>query len=290
MLRKDYEDWLCHQRGLSRDSAKNNLTVFDTFTRFQFDGEPIQFDDVTPQDIVSFLASKKTDGWSYPDRSTSSRLRNLFRFLHSSDRLQVNLAESIPRTVARRPTAPRVRLDLQQIQHVVDSLRGESALARRNYAMLLLTARLGLRAQEVVAIRLEDIRWRTGEIVIRGKGRRHDSMPLPVDVGEALVDYIKNARMVSSRHLFVTVRAPWRRFRTGGVVNLVLENALEKAGCKPVGQRCGVHLFRHSLATTMLRQGASFDEIGDVLRHGRRTTTMIYARYDMDALRSIAQQ
>ena len=154
--------------------------------------------------------------------------------------------------------------------------------------MLLLTGRLGLRAQEVVAIRLEDIRWRAGEILIRGKGNRHDPMPLPVDVGEALVDYIRHGRKGPCRHLFVTARAPWRPFRTGAIVSQVLGDALATAGLGGSQHRHGVHLLRHSLATTMLRQGASFDEIGDVLRHRRRATTLVYARYDLDALRSIA--
>ena len=154
--------------------------------------------------------------------------------------------------------------------------------------MLLLTGRLGLRAQEVVAIRLEDIRWRAGEILIRGKGNRHDAMPLPVDVGEALVDYIRRGRRGTDRHLFVTAQAPWRPFRTGDIVSRVLDDALATAGLRHPRHRRGAHLLRHSLATTMLRRGASFDEIGDVLRHRRRATTLVYARYHLDALRSIA--
>ena len=130
--------------------------------------------------------------------------------------------------------------------------------------------------------------WRAGEILIRGKGNRHDPMPLPVDVGEALVDYIRHGRKGTCRHLFVTARAPWRPFRTGAIVSQVLGDALATTGLRGPQHRHGVHLLRHSLATTMLRQGASFDEIGDVLRHRRRATTLVYARYDLDALRSIA--
>ena len=287
-LRVAYEDWLRHQRGLSDETVKNNLQVFNAFMRFRFTDEAIQPDRITPEDLVAFLVPERTDRWTCPDRTKASRLRNLLRFLHWSGRVPVALVETVSRTARRHLTTPRVHLEPGEVRRVLDAVRGDSALARRNYAILLLTGRLGLRAQEVVAIRLEDIRWRAGEILIRGKGNRHDPMPLPVDVGEALVDYIRHGRKGTCRHLFVTARAPWRPFRTGAIVSQVLGDALATAGLRGSQHRHGVHLLRHSLATTMLRQGASFDEIGDVLRHRRRATTLVYARYDLDALRSIA--
>jgi integrase len=155
--------------------------------------------------------------------------------------------------------------------------------------MLLLMARLGLRAPEVVAIQLDDIDWRAGEILIRGKGKLHDRMPLPTEVGEALVDYIRNSRASASRALFVSERGPHVPFKDGRIVNTVLQQAFEQTGLKPPQKWVGSHLLRHSLATHMLRKGASLGEIGDVLRHRSRMSTMIYAKYDIDALRSIAQ-
>ena len=287
-LRAAYEDWLIHQRGLSDETVKNNLQVFNAFMRFRFADEKIQPDRITPEDLVCFLVPKRTDRWTCPERTKASRLRNFLRFLHWSGTVPVALVETVSPTARRHVTTPRVHLELPEVQRVLHAVRGDSSLARRNYAMVLLTARLGLRAQEVVAIRLEDIRWRAGEILIRGKGNRHDPMPLPVDVGEALVDYIRHGRKGTCRHLFVTARAPWRPFRTGAIVSHVLGDALATAGLRAPQNRHGVHLLRHSLATTMLRQGSSFDEIGDVLRHRRRATTLVYARYDLDALRSIA--
>jgi integrase/recombinase XerD len=142
----------------------------------------------------------------------------------------------------------------------------------------------------VVAIQLDDIDWRAGEILIRGKGRLHDRMPLPADVGEAIVDYIRNGRAGTSRALFVSARTPHHRpFRNAQIVNTVLGAAFEKTGLKPAQKYVGSHLLRQSLATNMLRKGASLDEIGDVLRHRSRTTTTIYAKYDLDARRSIAR-
>ena len=287
-LRVAYENWLRHQRGLSNETVKNNLQTFNAFMRFRFTDEAIQPDRITPADLVAFLVPERTHRPTCPDRTKASRLRNLLRFLHSSGRIPGALVETVSRTARHHRTTPRVHLEPAEVRRVLDAVRGDSTLARRNYAILLLTARLGLRAQEVVAIRLEDIRWRAGELLIRGKGNRHDPMPLPVDVGEALVDYIRHGRKGTCRHLFVTARAPWRPFESGAIVARVLGGALKTAGLRGSRHRRGVHLLRHSLATTMLRQGASFDEIGDVLRHRRRATTLVYARYDLDALRSIA--
>ena len=187
-LRVAYGDWLRHQRGLSDNTVKNNLQVFNAFMRFRFTDEAIRPDRITPEDLVAFLVPERTERWTCLDRTKASRLRNFLRFLHWSGKVQMALVETVPRTSRRHMTTPRAHLEPGEVRRVLDAVRGDSALARRNYAILLLTGRLGLRAQEVVAIRLEDIRWRAGEILIRGKGNRHDPMPLPVDVGEALVD------------------------------------------------------------------------------------------------------
>ena len=125
--------------------------------------------------------------------------------------------------------------------------------------------------------------------MVRGKGKLHDRMPLPVDVGEAIVAYVRGGRAGTSRYLFVCGQAPHRRFKKANVVNRVLHRAFEKTGLKPPRRNVGSYVFRHSLAVELLRKGASLDEIGDLLRHRSRMTTTIYARYDIDALRSVAR-
>jgi integrase len=156
--------------------------------------------------------------------------------------------------------------------------------------MSLLMARLGLRAPEVIAIQLDDIDWRAGEILIRGKGKLHDRMPLPSDAGEAIVEYIQNERKGDSRTLFVSAKTPHPPFKDAQILNTLLRDAFDRTRLKPPQKYVGSHLLRHSLATDMLRKGASLDEIGDVLRHRSRMTTTIYAKYDIDALRSIARR
>ena len=155
--------------------------------------------------------------------------------------------------------------------------------------MLLMMARLGLRAPEVIAIQLDDVDWRAGELLVRGKGQRHDRLPVPPDVGEAIAAYIRQERVSGSRTLFVSLRAPNGPFKDGQVINTILQDAFAATGVTPPGPYVGSHVLRHSLATNMVRNGASLAEIGDMLRHRSRASTMIYAKLDIDGLRSIAK-
>ena len=179
--------------------------------------------------------------------------------------------------------------DVAQVETVLAAVRTEEPYGRRNHAMVLLQARLGLRASEVVAMRLDDIDWRAGELIVRGKGKNHDRVPIPPDVGEALAAYIRHDRASTSRALFVTARAPHGPFKDGQVLNTILRAAFNRTGMKPPCRYVGSHVLRHSLATNLVRQGASLAELGDMLRHRSRATTMIYAKLDIEGLRSIAQ-
>jgi integrase len=154
--------------------------------------------------------------------------------------------------------------------------------------MVLLMARLGLRAPEVIAIRVDDVDWRNGEVLIRGKGKRRDRLPLPPDVGHALAEYMRRDRVTDSRALFVTDRAPRRPFSDGQVLNNILRDAFDAIGAKPPVPYVGSHILRHSLAVALIQKGASLTEIGEVLRHRSRRSTAIYARLDVEGLRSIS--
>ena len=156
--------------------------------------------------------------------------------------------------------------------------------------MVLLIARLGLRAAEVVKIQIDDIDWRAGEILVRGKGKLHDRFPLSPDVGEALAEYIQtDRRSSSSRALFVKNRPPHVEFKDGQVLNNILRRAYARTGLKPPVPYVGSHILRHSLATELVRRGASLEKIGNMLRHRSRGSTMIYAKLDVDGLRTLAQ-
>ena len=288
-LRSAYESWLRHQRGLSEVTIGRHLCFLKRFMTFRF-GEVVgNLDDITPDDIIAFL-SQPTSGTRFRlNDMWPWQLRSLFKFLFWSGKTRRNLAISVPGVAGYRSTGLPRHLKPDEVRQLLEAVRTDDALGRRNYAMLLLMARLGLRAQEVIAIRLDDICWRAGELVVRGKGKLHDRMPLPVDAGEAIVAYIRGGRAGASRYLFVCGRAPHRRFRAANVVNRVLHRAFEKTGLKPPRRNVGSYVFRHSLAVDLLGKGASLDELGDLLRHRSRMTTTIYARYDIDALRCVAR-
>jgi integrase/recombinase XerD len=261
----------------------------ERFMEFRFGMTLGNLDDIEPHDIVAFLRKIMGRAEPYRDKTPPTHLRNLFRFLFWSGKTKRDLASSLPRVATPRHTHLPRSLKPEEVEKLIDAVWSADAIGRRNYAMLLVLARLGLRAPEVIAIQLEDIDWRAGTILIRGKGKRHDRMPLPEDVGKAIVDYLRKGRRGPSRTLFVSNRVPYRPFVDAQILNSILVAAFEQTGLKPPHKYIGSHLLRHSLATDMLRKGASLDEIGDVLRHRSRTSTSIYAKHDVEGLRSIAR-
>jgi integrase/recombinase XerD len=288
-LKSAYEEYLRRQRGLSDRTIFHSWRLADRFLTFRFGKELGNLAEITATDITAFLLHTTTQKPSYRDKTISSHLRNFFRYLFKANRTTVNLSLGIP-SVAQRYAARLPRhLSTEQVDILVSAVRADTAAGRRNYAMVLLLARLGLRAPEVIAMQLDDIDWRSGEIIVRGKGSRHDRVPLPPDVGEALADYIRLDRVTTSRALFVTERPPHRPFPQGEILNRILRDAFAKTGLKPPAPYVGSHILRHSLATNLLQRGAPLEEIGDMLRHRSRASTMIYARLDVDGLRSIAQ-
>jgi site-specific recombinase XerD len=289
-LREQYEHYLRQQRGLAESTIADCTYYMERFLAFRFGATLGDLNAITPDDIIAFLHRLKAGSQPCRYKSLPSHLRGLFKFLFWSGKTRRNLADSLPR-VAQPPAANLPRhLNPEEIQRLLEAVRTNDALGRRNYALLLLMARLGLRAPEVVAIQLDDIDWRAGEILIRGKGKLHDRMPLPADAGAAIVDYLRNGRKGDSRTLFVSAKTPHRPFKDAQIVNALLREAFTQTRLKPPQKYVGSHLLRHSLATDLLRKGASLNEIGDVLRHRSRMTTTIYAKYDLEALRSIARR
>lgn len=173
------------------------------------------------------------------------------------------------------------------VQRLLTRCERKSPHGKRNYAILLLLARLGLRACEVVALNLSDIDWKNRGITVRGKGGRRAQLPLPVDVGEALALYIRSGRpCCKCARVFVRHRAPIRGLAYSGALSSIVRRALIRAGIDSA--RKGAHLFRHTLATDLLRQGSSLEDIGKVLRHQSPNTTAVYAKVDLTMLRTLA--
>jgi integrase len=178
-------------------------------------------------------------------------------------------------------------LSAAQVRKALDCCDRETVMGRRDYAILLLLAGLGLRADEVATLTLDDIDWRASELLIRAKGRQRARMPIPPDVGTAIVAYLRNGRPKSScRRLFVRTLAPHVGFASGCAITMIAKTALDRAGIEGYAHR-GAHIFRHSLATELLRSGATLSEIGQLLRHKSHDTTRIYAKVDIDTLRTL---
>ena len=231
-LRDEYQGYLRKQRGLAESTIYHCRRFMERFIAFRFGNKRADLNAITPDDVVAFICQLKVGSHPRRQQAPPSHLRSLFKFLFWSGKTKRDLAVSLPRVATASDHLPR-HLKREEIQRLIESVRTDDVIGRRNYAMLLLMARLGLRAPEVIAIQLGDIDWRAGEILIRGKGKLHDRMPLPADVGEAIVDYIRNGRAGNSRTLFVSAKTPHPPFKDAQIVNTLLCDAFERTGLKP---------------------------------------------------------
>lgn len=217
----------------------------------------------------------------------TAALRSFLRFVFFCGATKADLSTAVPPVRRWRFAAVPPLLAADQIERVIAAADRSTPRGRRAFAMLLLLARLGLRAGEVVALELDDICWSTGEIVVRGKGRRHDRLPLLKDVGEALAIYLRERGPSTSRRVFLRRFAPRVGLSGPTAVCVVAREALRRAGLQLLG-RVGAHVFRHGLATRMIQRGASLAEISQVLRHRNVASTQLYAKVEFEALRSVA--
>jgi integrase/recombinase XerD len=288
-LRRDYENYLRCQRGMRERTIGHCWRFANRFLTFRFGDESIDFGRIRPGDIIAFIERLTSRKAPYRDKTPPTHLRNFFQYLFKEGLTATNLALCIPKVAQRYAARLPRHLASEQVEAVVAAVQDDRRFGRRNHAMVLLLARLGLRAAEVIAIQLDDIDWRAGELIVRGKGQRHDRVPIPPDVGQALAAYIRLDRVSTSRALFVTVRAPHGSFKDGQVPNAILKDAFARCGVKPPCPYVGSHILRHSLATNLVRKGASLAEVSDMLRHRSRASTLIYAKVDIEGLRSIAQ-
>ncbi len=285
---EDFERYLSQERGLSRVTLLNYLPIVRRFLVERFGQKPLRFNQLRVHNITGYVQRHAHDLCPKRAGLMVTALRSFLRYLRHQGRIATDLAAAVPGVATwRLSTLPKF-LPIDQVQRVLESCDRKTPKSRRDYAILMLLARLGLRAGEVVALTLDDIRWNTGEIAVQGKGGRQSRLPLPQEVGRALADYLQKGRPpCSSRRLFIRDRAPRQGFANSEAVSTLVCRGLERAGVSSAST--GAHLFRHSLATHMLRQGASLADIGGLLRHRGINTTAIYAKVDMEALRTLAQ-
>lgn len=283
-----FANYLLQERRLSQASLNNYLPVVRRFLEKRFGTQPVLLGKIDQPDILHFVLRNVHNLSRGRAKLMVTALRSFFRFLQLQGDINTDLAVAVP-TVAnwRFATLPKW-IPPEQVEHLLKSCDQSTLAGQRNYTILLLLARLGLRSGEIVTMTLDDIDWEAGEIKVGGKSHRQDRLPLPKDVGEALVKYLRYGRpRCPTRQVFVRMRAPLHGFMNSSAIYSMVRRSFDHAGIHPV-QR-GPHILRHSLATNMLRKGASLGEISEILRHRSVCTTQIYAKVDLEALRKIAQ-
>ena len=283
-----YRRYLREERGLAQESVRNMLLFVDRFLAEKYPRDHFDFASLKANDITTFVRKQATKRSSAQAKNLVTALRSFFRYLRHRGEIHTDLAGCVPRVPDYSfSTVPRF-LPGGSIEKMLRITDQSTPRGRRDYAILMLLARFGLRTSEVVRLELEDVDWELGQITVRGKGGRWSKLPLPSDVGQALAAYLQHDRPICcSRRFFVTQRAPIKGLSTGCAIGKTVTRALSRAGI--VSERRGGYLFRHTLATEMLGRGASLKEIGEVLRHRKADTTRIYAKVDFHALRNLAQ-
>lgn len=285
VLLSEFHDWMRQQRGTCHASLRNySYSIRDLLKTVGDD--PGRFD---AQRLRRFVLERCQHSGPGAKKSCITGVRMFLRFLIAEGQCPPGLDGCIP-TMAhwRLSTLPQY-LQPGDVERVIESCDLATSVGRRDRAILLLLARMGLRAGDVARLRLEDIDWEQAWIQVSGKGRRQTRLPLTQEVGDALVRYLCESRPSSvSNALFVRHRAPFHPFRTHSAVSMVVTRAMNQAGVA-CPSRGAAHLFRHSAATSMLRHGTSLQDIGVILRHRLVQTTAIYAKVDVAALGTIAQ-
>ncbi|MGB5735497.1 MAG: site-specific integrase [Thiohalocapsa sp.] len=287
-LERQYEHYLRTERGLTTATVVNYRPVAHGFLVHHFGDGPLRLEELAGSDVSTYVLTQARCRGVKRAQLLVTALRSFFRFLLREAKIQIDLAACVPTVADWRLSSVPKFLSEQETQRLLDACDRTTATGRRDYAVLVLLARLGLRAGEVVALEIDDIDWRAGEMMIRGKGLVHERLPLLTEPGEALAVYLRRDRPgTRSRRVFVRMKAPHSGFAGPSTVSTIVRRALERADLHPPAK--GAHILRHTLATGMLRGGASMSEIGQVLRHHCANTTEIYAKVDLSGLRSLAQ-
>lgn len=282
----EYRVWLTGERGLAAPTVLRYVNLARRFLSERLEAAGDRFVmELAAVDVIEFLV-RETDRLAVGSaKGRVGELRSLLKYLYLRGLTPLALAPAIPTVAGWHDTTVPNGLSPLDVQRLVDTCDQATTIGRRDHAILLLVARLGLRSIEVARLELGDIDWRAGEILVRGKARRQDRLPLPCDVGEALAAYLRDGRPATPiRHVFLATKAPRRAIRAD-LVSDVNRRACDRAGLA----RVGAHRLRHALATELLSKGATLVEVSQVLRHRDLATTAIYAKVDLNTLRRVAQ-
>ena len=279
-----YRVYLQEERGLADATVDRCVLIAHRFLSWLDDTGAVDAQRLTADAVHGFMAAECAGRTAGSACNVASSLRSLLRYLHVTEVSALPLAQAVLGGPARREGGLPGMLDAGVVERLLASCDRRRAVGRRDVAILTLLARLGLRAGEVAGLKLDDVDWRRGQMLVAGKGGRCELLPLPVDVGEALAGYLRRGRPSTvNRRLFVRARAPYRGLAVS-TISAVVYRACDRAGLP----RVGAHRLRHAAATRMLHQGASLSEIGQLLRHRGVQVTGRYAKVDHRALEALA--
>ena len=286
---REYDRYLQKERSLSPATLRGYAPFVRQFLASRFGRGRAELSTLKAPEVLKFVQRHAAQLKNKRALLMTTALRSFLRFARYRGDITLDLAACVPSVASwSLSTIPKALPPAQVDQVLAHARERATAVGRRDYAILLLLARLGLRGGEVCHLVLEDIDWENSRIAIRGKGDRVAHLPMPADVGKAIAAYLKHdrPRVPGNRRLFLRVRAPLAGFKGQGSVGSVVKHALQRAQIE--SPRKGSHQFRHTLASRMLQQGSSLSEIGELLRHRSPDTTAIYAKVDLRSLRSLA--
>jgi site-specific recombinase XerD len=282
-----YEQGLSEVRALARATLVSYVPFIRDFLKDRFGEGRVTLSRLCAGDVVRFVRRQAPRLHLGRAKVMTTALRSFLQYVRYRGEITLDLVAAVPGVPNWSVTSIPRAIAADQVEQLLASIDRGTATGRRDYAILLLLARLGLRSCEVAFLELDDIDWNAGQLRVCGKSGQRNELPLPTDVGEAIAAYLQSGRPCStSRRVFLSVKAPLCSFRRAGAVGSIVRHCLKRAGIN--GPTMGAHQFRHGLATEMLRQGASLSEIGDVLGHRDSQSTKIYTKVDLKALRTLA--
>jgi integrase/recombinase XerD len=282
-----YKQYLLEVRALAQPTIINYVPFVRSFLEDRFGRGRVALSRLRAGDVVGFVQRQAQRLSLKRAKLMTSALRSFLRYARYLGEVTLDLAAAVPIVANWSMSSIPRAICGDHVRQLLASIDRRTALGRRDYAVLLLLARLGLRSSEVAFLELDDIDWQTGRLCVRGKGAQGLELPLTAELGSAIAAYLRHGRPASSsRRVFLRAKAPIRGFQGAAGVGSIVRHSLRRAGID--APTTGAHQFRHGLATQMLRQGASLSEIGEVLGHRHPQTTKIYAKVDLDALRSLA--
>lgn len=283
----EFERYLREERVLAEATIINYMPHIRGLLKHRFGDGTVKLSRLCAGDVVGFVQRQAPR--LHPKRSKlmTTALRSFLQYARYCGQVTADLAAAVPVVPNWSRTGLPRAITTEQVRQLLASINRRTAMGRRDYAILLLLARLGLRSSEVAFLDLDDIDWNLGQLNVRGKRGQCTELPLLPEVGKAIAAYLRRGRPESTnRRLFLRAKAPLSGFHGASGVGSVVRHSLQRA--KVNAPTHGAHQFRHGLATEMLRQGASLGEIGEILRHRHPQTTTIYAKVDIDALRTLA--